>query len=259
MFTNLLMLLAGAAFTSHCINNLHPSTTVAMLQQDLNIGEVEGDVLKQVDCVASSVSTLCTTYKELAGAAAAAASKGDTTMARSTDGVADHTEPVAEQQEQMSCEYAAEALILRGMGHVPLRVREIAAVHSSVTDAIAGNRGASVLVRGPAGSGKYTALFWKLNGFVKDWCKQHGKLEPVLDCVHPQSCERSAGLYGAILQQLKGDKRLQIGEVSEAAAEAKKQLEDLVFSSDVPLIVVKLYRVDDLLPTYSDQLQQLFE
>jgi Cdc6-like AAA superfamily ATPase len=216
-------------------------------------------VLKQADCVANSVSTLCTTYKALAGAAAA--SKGDT-MANSTDGVPDHTEPVAEQQELMDYYDALEALMLRGMGcTLPLRVREVAEVHSIVTDAIAGNRGASVPVRGPAGSGKYRALVSKLNGPVQDWCKQHGKVEPVvwLNGVRSQDCERSAGLYGAILRALRTAKPLQIGEVSEAAAEAKKQLEDFVFSSDVPLMVLQLHRVDDLLPTYSDQLQQLFE
>jgi hypothetical protein len=255
MLTNLLMLLSDALVTSHCIN-LHPSTTIAMLQQDLNIGEVEDDVLKQADCVASSVSMLCTTYKALAGAAAAAASKGDF-MVKSTDGVADHTEPVV---EEMCLDRIEQALIMRDTCcyRPSLREYEVAAVHSIVTDAIAGNRGASVLVRGPAGSGKYTALcglYWP----VKAWCEQHGKLEPVLKNASLKDCEGSAGLYGAILRKLNTDKRLQIGEVSEAAAEAKKQLEGVVFNSDVPLIVLKLHRVDDLLPTYSDQLQQLFE
>jgi Cdc6-like AAA superfamily ATPase len=232
-----------------------------LLQQEHDAGEIEGDVLKQADCVASSVSTLCTTYKALAGAAAAAASKGDTTMANSTDGVADHTEPMAEQQEQICFESAQDALTFRDMCEtvcLPLRECEVAAVRSIVTDAIAGNRGASVLVRGLAGSGKYTALY-DIAWAVQDWCKQHGKVVPALRCVHSKDCQGSAGLYGAILQQLKGDKRPQIGEVSEAAAQAKKQLEDLLFNGDVPLIVLRLHRADDLLPTYSDQLQQLFE
>jgi hypothetical protein len=186
----LLMLLAGAPFTSHCIN-LHSSTTAAMLQQDLNIGEVEGDVLKQAGCVASSVSMLCTTYKELA---AAAATKGDTTTANSTDGVADHTEPMA---VQMPLESIYPIRVFRGgtcSASLPLRECEVAEVHSIVTDAIAGNRGASVLVRGPAGSGKYLALC-SSNWAVKSWCRQYGKLEPIVTNASLKDCEGSTARY----------------------------------------------------------------
>jgi hypothetical protein len=184
------MLLAGAPFTLHCINNLHISTTVAMLQQDLNIGEVEDDVLKQADCVASCVSMLCTTHNELV---AAAATKGDTT-ANSTDGAADHTEPMAVQM-LLSSIYPIR--VYRGgtcSASLPLRECEVAEVHSIVTDAIAGNRGASVLVRGPAGSGKYLALC-SSNWAVKSWCRQYGKLEPIVTNASLKDCEGSTARY----------------------------------------------------------------
>jgi hypothetical protein len=260
-------LTSGAVYTSiialcitflqvHRSHHIAASATV-LLQQEHDVGEIEGDVLKQADAMAGCASRLCIQYKELT-AVAAAASKGDSTTAKSTDGVADHTEPMA---VQMFLEEIHNTRVFRDVVchySLPLRECEIAAVHTIVTDAIAGNRGASVLVRGPAGSGKCRALCGVYRP-VEAWCEQHGKLVPALGLVHFKDCEGSAGLYGAILRELKGDKRLQIGEVSEAAAEAKKQLEGVVLNSDVPLIVLELYRVDDLLPEYSDQLQQLFE
>jgi Cdc6-like AAA superfamily ATPase len=206
-------------------------------------------VLKQADCVASSVSTLCTTYKELAGAAAA--TKGD--------GFVECTEPVAEQQ-QLRLMDAFKAL--KYSERLRLRKRELAAAHKLVTDAIAAGSGASVLVRGPASSGKWTVV-QQLSDDVIEWCKQHGKPTPVsaylFDAEHP------AGLYGAVLDKLKEDKRLQIGHVSQVLAEAKKQLEDVVLntkrssssSSDVPLIVLVVYNTLRVSPV--EQLQPLFK
>jgi hypothetical protein len=79
----------------HRSHHIAASATV-LLQQEHDAGEIESDVLKQADAMAGCASRLCIQYKELA-AVAAAASKGDTTTATSTNGVADHTEPMAVQ------------------------------------------------------------------------------------------------------------------------------------------------------------------
>jgi hypothetical protein len=68
------MLLAGAPFTSHC-TNLRSCCCNSLLQQNRDIGETEGDVLKQANAVVNSARMLCSKYKEVV--VAAAASKGD--------------------------------------------------------------------------------------------------------------------------------------------------------------------------------------
>jgi Cdc6-like AAA superfamily ATPase len=146
---------------------------------------------------------------------------------------------------------------------LPLRQRELAVVHSAVTEAIAGNTGATVLVRGPAGSGKWTVV-QQLSAALREWCNQHGKPEPV--SAYVLFINHLAGLYGEVLQVLK-QRNLPIGDVSEVVAEAKKQLEDVMLdtkrssiSSEAPLIVLHLYNaIDTMAASHGEQLQQLFK
>jgi Cdc6-like AAA superfamily ATPase len=176
--------------------------------------------------------------------------------ARKDEGFVERTEPVAEQQQLQLIDALQE---LKFLGEeLPLRERELAAVRTAVTDAIAAGTGASVLVRGPAGSGKSTALISHFDSPVNKWCKQHDKPQPFSVSVfafpkHP------AGLYGRVLQALERK------DISCIAADAQKQSEAVVFntnhssssSSDLPMIVLKLYNIHIMAAYYTYELQQL--
>jgi Cdc6-like AAA superfamily ATPase len=223
--------------------------TAISLQQDHDDDETEGDLLKQADAVKSSVGVLC--------AAADAAIKGDIVPNCAT-GVAECAEPVLEQQQRRLLD-ALEAFKYKSQT-VPLRKRELAAVHSVVTAALAAGTGASVHVHGPAGSGKEAAVLWQIKSPSEEWCKQTDKLQPVLVHLLSHRCTPSAGgVYGAILEELKNNDCFSIGDVSDVAAEAKEQLEAVVFNSDLPRLIVGVHRVEYIAESHADQLQQLFE
>jgi Cdc6-like AAA superfamily ATPase len=121
-----------------------------------------------------------------------------------------------------------------------------------VTEAISSNTGSSMYLRGPASSGKAT-LADQLPRAVREWCNQHAKPVPMVSIIFNFDIDHSAGLYGEILKQLRH-------EASEVAAEAKKQLEAVVFnSSDVRMIMVRLDGMDSMAASHTEQLQQLYE
>jgi hypothetical protein len=109
------------------------ASATALIQQNHDTGEPEGDVLKKVDALTRIINILCTKYKEL----------GADAMPSSPDGVAEPTKPVVEQQEQQLRLLGA----LRALDNIgkclPLREHELAAVHEVVSAAIAGNTGAA--------------------------------------------------------------------------------------------------------------------
>jgi Cdc6-like AAA superfamily ATPase len=219
-----------------------------------------------VSAIATRASKLCTAYRELAGAAAAAtaatAAKSDTVPA-GADGLAERTEPVPEQQQQQLLSAHAN-LKGRLVTNVPLQTQELprTELHTAITAAIGSNTGTSVLLRGPHGCGKFTALFYFDKG-VADWCRQQAKPIPAMCAVWSWDIrDTPAGLYVEILQKLKSETSLKIEQVSKHTATAKQQLEALLFdtssssSNRVRMIVVVLTwlsRRDD------HEVQQLLE
>jgi hypothetical protein len=228
------------------------------MYQNHGVGETEGDVLQQVDALTGIISILCTKYEELGGDG----------MPSSPDGVAEPTKPVVEQQEQRPRLLGASRALRTMEKPVPLREHEVAAVHEAVTAAIAGNTGARVHVHGPGSSGKITALGYQFDKSVNEWCKQHDKPKPVSVPVFLGLSAHPAGLYGEVLQELAW-KGVPIDVIGETVADAKKQLEAVVFNtthssgsssnSNLPTIVLKLHRFHFLPLEYTDQLQQLSE
>jgi hypothetical protein len=115
-----------------------------------------------------------------------------------------------------------------------------------------------------------SSVLLQLNDTVKVWCEERGRPEPFycFECSDTFT-EHPAGLYSAILQRLKCNEHLKIGDVSELAAEAKKHLEALLLktkdssssgsSSNVPMIVVNLFGMDEVEEPPCAELQQLFE
>jgi hypothetical protein len=254
------------------VHSLHPieltyaaAFFTVLLQQNDDIGEIEGDALKQVDAIKSSAHMVCTKYTELAAAAATTATKGDTTPNKVVS-VTDRIDPVAEQQQQQQMERLEDAIeeLEHAEVRLPLGGSELAEVHSIITAAIAGNTGASVHVYGKSCSGNTTAVLQQLDGPVKEWCKQHTKLEPVsfsVDSCYLSPTTYPAGLYGEVLEKLKRYGMIPIGEVSKVTAEAKKQLEAVVLNTNtnLPMIVLNLRYFDKLLPKHTDELRQFFE
>lgn len=227
-------------------------------------GETNSDVLKQADTLASSVGMLCDAHQEVT---AAATIEGDT-VPNNPASVAERTEAVAEQQQLQLLKVHDN---LRGIGgsKLLLRTHELEAVRRVVTEAIAGHTGISVHVHGPTGSGKWT-LLTQVQDALSEWCEQHNETKPV--SIYCFRWNHPAGLYGSILEKLKQSTQLQseIGTVSETAAEAKKQLEAVVFktsnsssnssSSDEPMIVLQIYdKIEHLVASYAHELQQLYE
>jgi hypothetical protein len=243
----------------HCTALTCAATATAIsLQQDHDDDETEGDLLKQADAVKSSVGVLCAAHqKHVAAGNGDAATKGDI-MPNCATGVVECAEPVPEQQQRRLLD-ALEAFKYKSQT-LPLRKRELAAVHSVVTAALAAGTGASVYVHGPAGSGKGVAVLWQIKRPSEEWCKQTDKLQPVLVHLLSHRCTPSAGgAYGAILEELKNNDCFSIGDVGDVAAEAKEQLEAVVFNSDLPRLIVGVHHVEWIAESHADQLQQLFE
>eukprot|EP00953_Heterococcus_sp_UTEX-ZZ885_P031661 16593-Heterococcus_DN1.PRE.2 len=213
----------------------------ALIQQNHDISEPEGDVLKQVEAMEGSVSKLCNAYKEVA------------TPAVSASKVNAIPTGVVEQWPELQgalakLKYESEPLLLRE--------RELTAVHRVVTEAIAANTSACVHVHGPTGSGKFTSLLHHFDSPVEEWCKQHSKREPISVSIDCSIGFNPVGLHGEILEELEHE------DISRIAAEAKKQLEAVVCNNtnrDLPMIVLKLHHLHRLLPKHTDQLEQLFK
>jgi Cdc6-like AAA superfamily ATPase len=213
--------------------------------------------------VVDRVRKVCAKYKQLT-TSAAAASKSNT-FPLSGDGVAERLEPASEQQQLQLQDAVKKLTSVARKELLPLRVHELTAVQRVVTEAISGNTGTSVHVHGPRGSGKSAALLWHLPRAVSEWCKEHAKPVPISIDVFLSYIKHSAGLYREVLEQLK-QQGLPVDEVSEVAAEAKKQLEAVVFntnhsssSSGVSKIMLTLNSLDHMTASHTDQLQQLYD
>eukprot|EP00953_Heterococcus_sp_UTEX-ZZ885_P024600 13451-Heterococcus_DN1.PRE.2 len=210
------------------------------------------DALLSKDTLSKAGTVLKDAANKLAAAAASTPAKRDAPPA-STAGVLERAEPVqAQQQQQQQQQQPLLYALTRLSAAVRLETLRMDAdleVRDAVKGAILADTGTSVLVRGPSGCGKSTAVLWELsyNAFDLDlWCKKHGKARAVLcDIWTPYT---SADLYGAILQALPWDERHKI----DGSAEAKQQLDALLCktssssSSDVPMIVVRVFGIDDL-------------
>jgi Cdc6-like AAA superfamily ATPase len=116
------------------------------------------------------------------------------------------------------------------------------------------------MVFGPEGSGKNIALRHQFDSPVKERCKQRDKPEPVSVHLHAFSIKHPAGLYGEVLEALGHE------DISRIAADAKKQLEAVVSNtnhsssnSHLPMIVLKLFKLNWLRPEHADQLEQLLK
>jgi Cdc6-like AAA superfamily ATPase len=211
------------------------------------------------------VRALCSAYRERAATTAAA-----TAAATESDAVPDTVDGSVErneQQEQLSDAYKE---LLDPLGEQSyLRELELAEVRTAVNDAIAAGQGTSVLVSGPAGCGKRIAMQFQF--FSWEWWHQFDRSrrsEPFCHCfdLGASAIAHPAGLYGYILQQLAEDEGTKIGDISELVAEAKKQLEALLFdtkpssnSSGVTMIVVVILGMDIIASSHADELQQLYE
>jgi hypothetical protein len=172
-----------------------------------------------------------------------------------------------QQQQQLQQLLTARTELDRSIGKTALlQSQELTRteVCSAITAAncIGSSTGTSVLLRGPGGCGKHTAVRQVYDG-VADWCKQQAKPSPASCIVWPyHSVRNSAGVYGAILQVLKLYTSLKIEKVSKNMTEAKQQLETLLFetttssssSSHVLMIVVTLLKIDEVDVRHAQQL-----
>jgi AAA domain len=234
--------------------------------QQLDPSRLSQDVLSRAGSVlkARAVELVSNAAAAAPAATATASAAKSDTAPTGADSLVVHPEPVPEQHQQQQQQQllAAHAKLGNIYAKIVLfQKQELTRteVHSAVTAAIASSTGTSVLLRGPGGCGKSTALR-QVFPDVTDWCKQQAKLRPA--SVPLSSCdvaEDPAGVYGAILRAL------MLTNVSKYTTTAKQQLEALLFktsdsssssSSHVRMIVVRLEGIDFV---DKQQVKQLLE
>jgi hypothetical protein len=163
---------------------------------------------------------------------------------------------VAEQQhpEQHPLEVALDKLTQTQ--HSPkllFKEQEVTAVVSAVTGAITARTGGSVVVYGPAGSGKSTIVNQAITGW-RQWCEQHSKPEP-------QIC--SVEHFDTFIKLLKNMKPEQAGADTLTETEARDQLQALFCATDTsggtdaPIHLLRLRDEDYMDEEFLLQLLQL--
>jgi AAA domain len=236
--------------------------------QQLDPSRLSQDVLSRAGSVLKARAVGLVSNAAAAAPAATAtvtAAKSDTAPAGAESLVA-RPEPVPEQHQQQQQQQLLAAHA--NLGNIYAKIvlfqkQELTRteVHSAVTAAIGSSTGTSVLLRGPVGCGKSTALR-QVPPDVTDWCKQQAQLRPA--SVPLSTCdvnEDPAGVYGAILRAL------MLTNVSKHTTTAKQQLEALLFktsdssssssrSSHVRMIIVRLESIDFV---DKQQVKQLLE